>query len=102
METAEEYEGKTLAEVFEEEATMPEQKNFQTGEPIEDMVSQPPHYTAGGIETIDFINAKKLGYEAGNVVKYIVRYQIKENPLQDLQKAKWYIEHLIALEEANS
>ena len=94
-ETTEEIVAETLKDAYE-----PEPKNFQTGEPIEDVVNRPSHYTAGGIDTIDFINAKDLGYEAGNAVKYIVRYRLKGNPLQDLQKAKWYIDHLIAIEEA--
>jgi hypothetical protein len=55
------------------------------------MVNHPPHYTAGGIETIDFIEAKKLGYNLGNVVKYITRSDLKGNRLENLQKAQWYL-----------
>jgi hypothetical protein len=60
-----------------------------------DLVNSPPHYKVGGIETIDFIEAKKLNYNLGNAVKYIARADHKENRLQDLQKAKWYIEREI-------
>jgi hypothetical protein len=60
-----------------------------------DLVNAPPHYTAGGIETIDFIEAKKLNYNLGNAVKYISRADHKGNRIQDLQKAKWYIEREI-------
>jgi hypothetical protein len=60
-----------------------------------DLVNHPPHYKVGGIETIDFIEAKKLNYNLGNAVKYIARADHKENRLQDLQKAKWYIEREI-------
>jgi len=60
-----------------------------------DLVNQPPHYTTGGIETIDFIEAKKLNYNLGNAVKYITRADHKGNRLQDLQKAKWYLEREI-------
>ena len=56
-----------------------------------DPVNNPPHYTAGGIETIDFIEAKKLGYNLGNVVKYITRSGLKGNQLEDLRKAQWYL-----------
>ncbi len=56
-----------------------------------DMVNHPPHYTAGGIETIDFIEAKKLGYNLGNVVKYITRSDLKGDRLKDLEKAQWYL-----------
>ena len=66
-----------------------------------DMVNHPPHYKAGGIETIDFIEAKKLGYNLGNVVKYVSRADLKINKLEDLQKARWYLDREIAnLEKA--
>ena len=61
-----------------------------------DMVNHPPHYKAGGIETIDFIEAKNLGSNLGNVVKYVSRADLKGNKLEDLQKAKWYLERAIA------
>ena len=60
-----------------------------------DMVNSPPHYTAGGVETIDFIEAKKLNYNLGNAVKYITRADLKGNRIEDLKKAKWYIEREI-------
>ena len=56
-----------------------------------DPVNHPKHYTAGGIETIDFIEAKRLGYNLGNVVKYITRASHKGNQLEDLRKAQWYL-----------
>ena len=56
-----------------------------------DMINSPPHYTAGGIETIDFIEAKKLGYNLGNVVKYITRSDLKGDRLENLEKALWYL-----------
>jgi hypothetical protein len=61
-----------------------------------DMVNHPPHYKAGGIETIDFIEAKELGYNLGNVVKYITRADHKGNKLEDLRKAQWYLSREIA------
>ena len=56
-----------------------------------DTVNHPPHYKVGGIETIDFIEAKKLDYNLGNVVKYITRADHKGNKLEDLRKAQWYL-----------
>lgn len=56
-----------------------------------DPVNHPAHYTTGGIETIEFIEAKKLGYNLGNVVKYITRADHKGNKLEDLRKAQWYL-----------
>lgn len=64
-------------------------------QPADDMVNSPPHYTAGGIETIDFIEAKELGYNLGNVVKYITRSGHKGDKLKDLEKAQWYLNRAI-------
>jgi hypothetical protein len=61
-------------------------------------VNHPAHYTAGGIEVYDFIKAKCLGYELGNVVKYVSRAEYKANKLQDLQKARWYLDAAIKKE----
>lgn len=56
-----------------------------------DNVNHPSHYKVGGIETIDFIEAKKLNYNIGNVVKYITRADHKGNRKEDLLKAQWYL-----------
>lgn len=58
-----------------------------------DQVNSPPHYTSGGIETIDFIEAKNLNYNKGNAVKYISRAGLKnkETEIVDLEKAIWYL-----------
>jgi hypothetical protein len=60
-----------------------------------DMINNPPHYTTGGIEVIDFIEAKGLGYHLGNVIKYVTRAGMKGNKLEDLRKAQWYIDRAI-------
>jgi hypothetical protein len=57
----------------------------------EDNVNSPAHYKAGGIETIDFIEAKELGYNLGNVIKYVSRADHKGKKLEDLKKAEWYL-----------
>ena len=64
-----------------------------------DPVNHPSHYTDGGIETIDFIEAKKLPYHLGNAVKYISRAGKKDDEIQDLKKAVWYINRYIELRE---
>lgn len=65
--------------------------------PTDDMVNSPSHYTSGGIETIDFIEAKELDYCLGNCVKYISRAGKKsESKLQDLNKAMWYLKRAIS------
>lgn len=60
-------------------------------EPATDAVNHPAHYKVGGIETIDFIEAKGLNYNIGNVVKYLTRADHKGNRKQDLEKAMWYL-----------
>jgi hypothetical protein len=61
-----------------------------------DTVNSPAHYKVGGIETIDFIEAKKLGYNLGNVVKYVSRADYKGRLIEDLRKAEWYLKREIA------
>lgn len=63
----------------------------QLSVPQNDLVNHPAHYKMGGIETIDFIEAKNLNYNLGNVVKYITRADHKGNRKQDLEKAAWYL-----------
>lgn len=66
-----------------------------------DNVNHPKHYTQGGIECIDAIKAAtvgKSGIEAvcvANVVKYLWRYEEK-NGVEDVKKARWYLERLIS------
>ena len=67
------------------------QRQIEMFEPKADPVNNPAHYTVGGIETIDFIEAKKLGYNLGNVIKYLTRADHKGNKMEDLRKAQWYL-----------
>ena len=66
-------------------------RQIEMFEPKPDPVNNPAHYTVGGIETIDFIEAKKLGYNLGNVIKYLTRADHKGNKMEDLRKAQWYL-----------
>lgn len=62
-----------------------------------DKVNNPAHYTAGGIETLDYIKAKVKdypSYAAGNILKYVSRYEHK-NGIEDLKKAQFYLDDLI-------
>jgi len=57
----------------------------------------PDHYKVGGIETIDYIQAKLtpeefVGYCRGNVLKYISRAGQKDDTVQEIRKAIWYLE----------
>ena len=58
-------------------------------------VNHPNHYNQGKIEVIDAIEEWGLGFNDGNVVKYVSRHKHKERPLEDLKKAKWYLEREI-------
>jgi hypothetical protein len=60
-----------------------------------DMVNHPPHYTSGGIETIDYIKAKMspdeyIGYLRGNIFKYNTRIGLKGDSVEDSGKIVWY------------
>ena len=61
-----------------------------------DMVNNPPHYqTESGLEAIDVIEAFGLDYHTGNATKYILRAGRKGNSIEDLAKARWYLDRRI-------
>ena len=69
---------------------------------VVDNVNSPAHYTNGSQEAIDIIEeaiepapSVKSGMLQGQVLKYLLRVWLKENPLQDLKKAQWYLNRLI-------
>ena len=66
---------------------------------IMDMVNSPSHYNEFGIECIDAIQAATgsefKSYLQGNIMKYLWRYRYKGKPVEDLQKAEWYLSLLI-------
>lgn len=67
---------------------------------MSDEVNQPVHYNIGSIECITAIEASMSqkeyhGYLKGNCLKYVWRYRYKNKPLQDLEKAQWYLNRLI-------
>ncbi|EAH2416293.1 DUF3310 domain-containing protein [Listeria monocytogenes] len=68
-----------------------------------DKVNNPAHYTAGGIETLDYIKAKVSDYPSyavGNILKYVSRYEHK-NGIEDLKKAQFYLNNLIEWMESD-
>lgn len=71
---------------------------------MHDSVNNPAHYADGnGIECIEAIEASMSmeefkGFLKGNAQKYLWRYT-KKNGAEDLKKAKWYLERLIAIRE---
>lgn len=62
-------------------------------------VNSPKWYTKGGITAIDYIAAKELNFNRGNVIKYVTRAGHKPGDvgkeIEDLEKAKYYLEHEI-------
>ena len=58
---------------------------------MEEQVNHPSHYQQG-IEPIEVIESWDLNFNLGNVIKYTLRAPYKENMVQDLEKAKWYLE----------
>jgi hypothetical protein len=74
---------------------------------IKDMVNNPPHYTQGGIETIDYMEAKSTpeefsGHLRLTAIKYLSRAGLKESTLMDLKKAQWYVNELVTFVEKQS
>lgn len=69
-------------------------------EPAPSMVDHPAHYNVGNIEVIDAIEDWGLGFHLGSTVKYVARAEHKGTLLEDLKKARWYLDRKIQLEEA--
>lgn len=64
-----------------------------------DMVASPPHYQApDGTQVIDFIDSFSLGHYEATIVAYVVRWE-RKNGLEDLKKAKFYLDRLIRMRE---
>ncbi|HEF4733014.1 DUF3310 domain-containing protein [Burkholderia multivorans] len=68
----------------------------------DDAVNHPKHYTShpSGVECIQI--TQHMGFNLGNALKYIWRCDLKNDAIEDLKKAKWYIEREIAKREAQT
>jgi hypothetical protein len=55
-------------------------------------VNNPTHYNTGKIEVIDAIEDWGLGFNDGNAIKYIARHKHKDDSVQDIEKAIWYLQ----------
>ena len=60
-----------------------------------EMVNHPSHYNQGKIEAIDVIEDWQLNFSLGSAVKYIARAGYKDDIIQDLKKARWYLDREI-------
>jgi hypothetical protein len=65
-------------------------------------VDHPAHYQGAGIEAIDVIEAFGLGFCLGNTVKYVLRAGRKGDAIEDLKKARWYLNREIQQREATA
>ena len=70
---------------------------------MNEIVDHPPHYTSRSVEAIDIIEAAIEGesdpimaYLKSNVIKYLLRYEHKGKPVEDLKKANWYLARMIS------
>lgn len=64
--------------------------------PTKDSINHPPHYTFGKLEVIDVIEDWGLSFHLAQVVKYVARSKHKGSELEDLKKAKWFLDRLIS------
>lgn len=64
-----------------------------------EMITHPKHYNMGKYEPIDVIRDWKLNFNLGNTVKYIARAEYKNNALEDLKKARFYLDYEIQKRE---
>lgn len=74
---------------------------------MSDMVNHPKHYMQCSLECIDAMHIVLgdkglIDYYIGNAFKYIWRHPFKENPEQDMEKAKWYIDHAVELSKSTN
>ena len=69
-------------------------RGYNQFKPKKEMINHPRHYNQG-IEAIDYIESHKMGFNIGNVIKYVTRAKHKGTELQDLKKALWYLDREI-------
>ena len=86
--------------IFESNPVPAVEEAQPSGDKVPD-TSEQEHYTACGIEPLDFIVANNMDFLEGNIIKYIARYK-RKNGLEDLAKARHYLDRLIEREEVGS
>lgn len=72
----------------------------QLDKKLGDAVEKPAHYNNGNIECIEYLKDNMswdayTGYLEGNCKKYLHRWRYKQKPIEDLKKARWYLDRLI-------
>lgn len=88
----------TLIDWLKDETYVPIQDD-KPAEPEHDAVAHPKHYTAhpSGVECIQI--TEHMGFNLGNAVRYIWRCDLKQDAIEDLKKARWYVDREIAKRE---
>ena len=78
-----------------------ERSNEYVGSIVNDPVNHPKHYTdhPSGVECIQI--TEHMGFNLGNALKYIWRCDLKKDAIEDLEKAKWYIERELKKQREN-
>lgn len=87
--------GQRILETKKELEDLARWESQSSWQPEPEHVDHPDHYNQGKFEVIEVIEDWDLGFAAGNAVKYIARYKYKAKPVEDLKKARWYIDRLI-------
>ena len=64
-------------------------------------VDHPKHYNSGKIEVIEYLKDQGIAEDfcVGNVIKYVSRHKYKGSPVEDLEKARWYLDYLIKIKK---
>lgn len=70
---------------------------------MKERINHPEHYNSGRFEAIDIIDSAghAEGFCLGNALKYLMRARHKENYIEDLKKARWYLDYWIKVLEEN-
>jgi hypothetical protein len=89
--------------MINEETNVKPQWILKEARNVNDPINQPSHYTHGGIEVIDYIEAKGFdtNWNLANVIKYVSRAGYKANKIEDLKKAQFYLAREIKKLETN-
>jgi hypothetical protein len=72
---------------------------YDTKPVVKEAVNHPKHYNSGKFEVIDVIEDWGLGFHLGNVVKYIARAEHKNDAIEDIKKARWYLDRYLEVLE---
>lgn len=93
-----------LVDLIEDQQPSRLREGESTGLPLGGAVNHPKHYNQGGIEVIEVIKAFgwAVPFCLGNAVKYILRAEHKNNTVEDLEKARWYLDYALELLKAKA